>query len=43
MKMTGSVAEKDDDEGVVVVEITGRNSWGAHVTGKVTVALAAGV
>ena len=43
MKLTGSVSEKDDGEGVVVVEVTGRNSWGAHVTGKVTVALAAGV
>jgi acyl dehydratase len=42
MKMTGTVAEKDDDGGVVVVEVSGKNSWGAHVTGKVTVALPAG-
>jgi acyl dehydratase len=42
MKMTGTVAEKDDDGGVVVVEVSGKNSWGAHVTGKVTVALPVG-
>ena len=42
MKMTGSVAEKDDEQGVVVVEVAGVNSWGTHVTGRVTVALPAG-
>jgi len=42
MKMTGTVAQKDEGEGVVVVEVTGKNSWGAHVTGKVTVGLPAG-
>ena len=42
LKMTGSVAEKHDEHGVVVVELTGRNSWGTHVTGRVTVALPAG-
>jgi acyl dehydratase len=42
MKMTGTVAEKIDAEGVVVLEVAGKNSWGAHVTGKVTVALPAG-
>ena len=38
----GSVAEKDDEQGVVVVEVAGVNSWGTHVTGRVTVALPAG-
>lgn len=42
MKMTGSVAEKNESEGVVVVEVAGKNSWGAHVTGTVTVGLPAG-
>ena len=42
MKMTGTVSEKNDAEGVVVVDVTGKNAWGAHVTGKVTVALPAG-
>ena len=42
MKMTGTVTEKDDDAGVVVLEVAGKNAWGAHVTGRVTVALAAG-
>ena len=42
MKMTGSVAEKDDGAGVVVLDVAGKNSWGAHVTGKVTVALPLG-
>jgi len=41
MKMTGSVAEKQAD-GVVVVDVAGKNSWGAHVTGQVTVALPGG-
>jgi acyl dehydratase len=42
MKMSGTVAEKDDDQGTVVVEVAGKNSWGAHVTGKVIVGLPAG-
>jgi acyl dehydratase len=42
MKMTGTVSEKNDAENVVVVDVTGKNAWGAHVTGKVTVALPAG-
>jgi acyl dehydratase len=42
MKMTGSVTEKDDGAGVVVLDVAGKNSWGAHVTGKVTVALPLG-
>jgi acyl dehydratase len=39
MKVSGRIAEKDDEQGVVVVEVAGRNSWGTHVTGRVTVAL----
>jgi acyl dehydratase len=42
MKMTGTVSEKNEAERSVVVDIVGRNAWGAHVTGKVTVALQAG-
>jgi hypothetical protein len=37
MTMTGRVASKD--EGVITVEIVGRNSLGDHVTGTVEVAL----
>ena len=39
MKLTGRVAEKDPAAGVVRVEIAGRNAWGDHVTGSVTLAL----
>lgn len=42
MKMRGKVVEKADD-GTIVVEVVGKNSWGNHVEGKVTVALPAGV
>jgi hypothetical protein len=42
MKMRGKVVEKGDD-GTIVVEVVGKNSWGNHVEGKVTVALPAGV
>lgn len=38
MTMTGTVTAKDD--GIVDVEIAGKNSWGNHVTGTVKVALA---
>lgn len=39
MKMTGSVTEKDDVNGIVEIEVAGKNSWGAHVTGTVRLAL----
>ncbi len=39
MKMTGSVTEKDDAASVVEIEVAGKNSWGAHVTGTVRLAL----
>lgn len=42
MTLTGAVAEKNDDASAVTVEVTGKNAWGSHVTGTVTVALPAG-
>ena len=39
MVMTGAVTERDDAESAVVVEITGKNTWGNHVTGTIKVAL----
>jgi acyl dehydratase len=42
MRMTGTVKSKDESEGVVEVEIAGKNSWGDHVTGTVKVALPMG-
>jgi acyl dehydratase len=42
MRMTGTVKSKDESEGVVEVEIAGKNSWGDHVTGTVKVALPTG-
>lgn len=41
MKMRGKVLEKNED-GTLVVEVIGKNSWGNHVEGKVTVTLPAG-
>jgi len=42
MRLTGTVKAKDEREGVVELEIAGRNSWGDHVTGTVRVALPTG-
>jgi len=44
MRMTGRVtsASPGDREGIVQVEVVGRNSLGEHVMGTVTVALPAG-
>lgn len=39
MKLRGRVAAKGDEDGVVEVEVVGKNSWGDHVTGTVRVAL----
>ena len=39
MRLAGSVRAKDEEAGVVEVQITGTNSWGDHVTGTVTVSL----
>lgn len=42
MTLTGAVAEKDEAAKAVIVEVTGKNAWGNHVTGTVKVALSAG-
>ncbi len=42
MRMTGTVKAKDQSSGLVEVEITGKNSWGNHVTGTVKLALPTG-
>ena len=42
MKLTGKVLEKDKEQSVVDVEVVGKNSWGAHVTAKVSIALPGG-
>ena len=39
MKLSGTVKAKDEETGVVELQIAGTNSWGDHVTGTVTVAL----
>ena len=41
MTLTGAVKAKNDD-GTVDVEVAGKNAWGNHVTGTVTVALPTG-
>jgi acyl dehydratase len=42
MKLSGTVRAKDARTGVVEVEVAGRNSWGDHVTGTVTLTLPKG-
>jgi acyl dehydratase len=42
MKMTGAVTGKDEASATVVVEVVGKNAWGSHVTGTVSVALPTG-
>jgi acyl dehydratase len=42
MRLTGTVRAKHEKEGVVELEIAGKNSWGDHVTGTVKVALPTG-
>jgi acyl dehydratase len=39
MRLTGTVRAKDEDAGIVEIQIAGSNSWGDHVTGTVVVAL----
>jgi acyl dehydratase len=39
MKMVGNVKAKDPEKGEVVVEVTGKNGWGNHVTGTVRLGL----
>jgi acyl dehydratase len=42
MKMTGAVTGKEEASATVVVEVAGKNAWGSHVTGTVSVALPMG-
>jgi len=42
MVLGGSVVEKNDADDSVVIEVTGKNAWGNHVTGTVRIALEAG-
>jgi acyl dehydratase len=39
MKMSGTVRETDAADGTAVIEVVGKNAWGNHVEGTVTVAL----
>ena len=39
MKLVGSVTGKDAEKGTVVVDVTGKNAYGNHVTGTVRVRL----
>jgi acyl dehydratase len=39
MTMSGEVTELDSGTGSVVVTVAGKNAWGNHVTGSVTLAL----
>jgi acyl dehydratase len=42
MTLTGAVSDKDDATSAVTVDVTGKNAWGNHVTGTVTLSLPAG-
>jgi hypothetical protein len=42
MKMSGKVVAVDSEQGVVEVQVVGKNAWGNHVEGKVQVALPKG-
>ena len=42
MKLRGTVKEKDDGAGTLVLEVVGSNSWGDHVNAAITVALPTG-
>jgi len=42
MKLRGRVASLDAKEGLVEVEVVGKNAWGNHVEGKVRLALPKG-
>jgi len=42
MTLTGKVLKKDEKQSVVDIEVIGKNSWGAHVTASVSVALPRG-
>jgi acyl dehydratase len=42
MTLSGTVKSVDESTGTVEVEVAGKNAWGNHVTGTVTVALPGG-
>jgi acyl dehydratase len=42
MRLSGKVAAKDEAAGTVEIEVTGKNAWGNHVTGRVVVSLPQG-
>jgi acyl dehydratase len=42
MKLRGRVASVDAEQGLVEVEVVGKNAWGNHVEGKVRLALPKG-
>ena len=42
MTFSGTVASKDDESGVLAIEVAGKNAWGNHVTGTVRVTLPRG-
>ncbi len=42
MKLTGKVLQKDEEQSVVDIEVVGKNSWGAHATASISVALPRG-
>ena len=39
MTMSGQVTEKNDSDGVIAIEVAGKNAWGNHVTGTIRIAL----
>jgi hypothetical protein len=41
LKFNGSITEKDEAEGTVLIQLAGKNTWGNHVEGTVKVALPA--
>jgi hypothetical protein len=42
MTLTGAISEKVEADRVIVVDVTGKNAWGNHVTGTVKVILPTG-
>jgi acyl dehydratase len=39
MTMSGQVTEKNDSDGIIAIEVAGKNAWGNHVTGTIRIAL----
>jgi 3-oxo-4,17-pregnadiene-20-carboxyl-CoA hydratase beta subunit len=39
MKVTGRVSSVDPEQGLVEVQVVGKNAWGSHVEGRVQLAL----